>query len=92
MRGWPALKDCSGQRFVEGPLRRVTVAPPGQGICKDVLVPGQVATRKMSCCQHHAQTSSARRHRDGDWVHLVDIGNRGGIVRNDIHSSALQLR
>ena len=46
MRGWPALKDRSGHCVVEGPLRRVTVAPPGQGIRKDVLVPRQVAGHK----------------------------------------------
>ena len=46
MWGWPALKDRSGHRVVEGPLRRVTVVLPGQGIRKDVLVPGQVAGHK----------------------------------------------
>ena len=68
---------------------------PGQGICKDVLVPGQVAGHKKDvmlpapCPDVQCQT--AQRQGLGP-AHLVDIGNHGGIVGNDIHSSALQLR
>ena len=95
MRGWPALKDRSGHRVVEGPLRRVTVAPPGQGIRKDVLVPGQVAGHKkdvgLPALCPDVQCQMAQRRGLGP-AHLVVIGNRGGIVGNDIHSSALQLR
>ena len=95
MRGWPALKDRSGHHVVEGPLRRVTVAPPGQGIRKDVLVLGQVAGHKKDvvlpapCPDVQCQTAQRR---GLDPAHLVDIGNRGGIDGNDIHISALQLR
>ena len=93
MRSWPTLEDRSGHPIVEGPLRRVTVVPPGQGVCKDVLVPGQVAGHKKNVVLPTPcpDVESAQGRGLGPAL-LVDIGNRGGVVGNDIHSSALQLR